>query len=215
MLLERGNAIYGVALNFRASLEALDGQLYQDPYKKPPQAPILYIRPRNTWNICGAAIPVPAGVEGLRMGGTLGIVIGRTACRVKALDALDYVAGYTVVNDASIPHVSYYRPAIRERCRDGFCSVSLALAERGALPDPNQIEVRIHINGELRCTASTRDLVRPIEKLLVDITEFLTLRRGDILLAGEPHDAPLARAGDRVQVDVDGLASLRCEVAAE
>ena len=83
------------------------------------------------------------------------------------------------------------------------------LAERDALPDPNQIEVRIQINGELRCTASTRDLVRPIERLLVDITEFLTLRREDILLAGEPHDAPLARAGDRVQVDVDGLASLR------
>jgi len=215
MLLERGNAVYGVALNFRASLEALDGQLYQDPYKKPPQAPILYIRPHTTWNTHGAAIPLPAGVEALKMGGTLGIVIGRTACGVKAQDALDYVAGYTVVIDASIPHASYYRPAIRERCRDRFCSISLAMAERNALPDPNQVEVRIHINGELRCTASTRDLVRPIETLLADVTEFLTLRRGDILLAGEPHDAPLARAGDHVQVDVDGFASLRCEVAAE
>jgi 5-oxopent-3-ene-1,2,5-tricarboxylate decarboxylase / 2-hydroxyhepta-2,4-diene-1,7-dioate isomerase len=215
MLLERGNAVYGVALNFRAALDALDSQLYQDPYKTPPQAPILYLRPRNTWNTCGAAIPVPAGVEALKMGGTLGIVIGRTACRVKAQNALACVGGYTVVNDASIPHASYFRPAIRERCRDRFCAISAAMAERDAVPDPNEIAIRIHVNGQLRCTASTRDLVRPVERLIAEITEFLTLRPGDILLVGEPHDAPLARSGDRVQVDIDGLAPLRCEVASE
>ncbi|HUA18628.1 MAG TPA: fumarylacetoacetate hydrolase family protein [Bryobacteraceae bacterium] len=215
MLLERGNAVYGVALNFRASREALAGQFYQDPYKKPPVAPILYVRPRNTWNVCGAAIPVPRDVEAVRMGGTLGIVIGRTACRVKTQRALDYVAGYTVVNDASIPHDSYFRPAIRERCRDGFCCVSPAMAERDALPDPNQVEVRIRVNGELRCRASTRDLVRPVETLIADITEFLTLRPGDILLTGEPHDAPVARAGDRVRVEIDGLPPLHCGVAPE
>ena len=215
MLLERGNAVYGVALNFRAALEALGGQLDREPYQKPPEAPVLYLRPRNTWNLCGAPIPVPAGVDRLRMGGTLAVVIGRTACRVKPSDALAYVRGYTVVNDASIPHASYFRPAIRERCRDRFCVISPAVASRYALQDPNQAEIRIHINGELRCAAFTRDLVRPIETLIADITEFATLRPGDILLAGEPYDAPLARAGDHVRVDIGGLASLHTEVAPE
>jgi len=212
MLLERGNAVYGVALNFRPALDALGDQFHRDPYKKPPQAPILYLRPRNTWNTSGKPIPVPAGVDKLRMGGTLGVVIGRTACRVKPEEALTYVRGYTVVNDASIPHASYYRPAIRERCRDGFCALSTHLV---ALPDPNRVAIRVRVNSDERCVASTSGLVRPVEQLIADITEFLTLRSGDILLVGEPQDAPLARAGDHVRVDVDGLPSLHVEVVPE
>jgi 5-oxopent-3-ene-1,2,5-tricarboxylate decarboxylase/2-hydroxyhepta-2,4-diene-1,7-dioate isomerase len=215
MLLQCGNAVYGVALNFRPALEALGEQFYSDPYKKPPEAPILYLRPRNTWNRNGAAIPVPAGLEYLRMGGTLGVVIGRTACRVKMRDALAYVGGYTIINDASIPHESYYRPAIRQRCRDGFCVIGAGVADRHALSNPNQVEIRIHVNGQLRCAASTSDLVRPVETLIADISEFLTLRPGDIILVGEPHAAPLARAGDHVRVDIQGLASLHNEVAPE
>ena len=215
MQLERGNAVYGVALNFRAALDSLGEKMNRDPYKKPPEAPVLYLRPRNTWNTNGAAIPVPADAQQLKMGGTLGVIIGRTACRVAAKDALAYVGGYTVVNDVSIPHESYYRPAIRQRCRDRFCAISPHVADRKALPDPNQSGIRIHINGRLRCEANTRGLVRPIERLIADITEFLTLRPGDIILVGEPHDAPLARAGDHVRVDIDGLAPLHIEVAPE
>jgi 5-oxopent-3-ene-1,2,5-tricarboxylate decarboxylase / 2-hydroxyhepta-2,4-diene-1,7-dioate isomerase len=215
MLLERGNAVYGVALNFRAALESLGEQMHRDPYKKPPHAPILYLRPRNTWNTNGATIPVPPDAQQLKMGGTLGVIIGRTACRVAAEDALAYVGSYTVVNDASIPHESYFRPAIRQRCRDRFCAISPKVTDRQALSNPNQVGIRIHVNGQLRCAANTSDLVRPIERLIADITEFLTLRPGDILLAGEPHDAPLARAGDHVRVDIDGLAPLHIEVAPE
>jgi 5-oxopent-3-ene-1,2,5-tricarboxylate decarboxylase/2-hydroxyhepta-2,4-diene-1,7-dioate isomerase len=76
-------------------------------------------------------------------------------------------------------------------------------------------EIRTFINGELRCRASIADLVRPIDRLIADIGEFLTLQPGDILLIGEPHDAPLARAGDRVRVEIDGLAPIENEVVAE
>ena len=76
-------------------------------------------------------------------------------------------------------------------------------------------EIRISINGELRCRANVADLVRPIDRLIADISEFLTLEPGDILLVGEPPDAPLARAGDRVRVEVDGLPALENEVVPE
>ncbi len=205
------NAVYGVALNFRAELEHLKPQMRGDPYKKPPIAPILYIKPRNTWTAHGAAISIPADVEHLKMAGTLGVVIGRTACRVPARDALAYVGGYTVVNDVSVPHESYYRPAIRQRCRDGFC----AIGDRGVLSKPDQIQIRILINDEMLCSANTRDLVRPVKRLIADVTEFMTLRPGDILLVGEPPDAPLARAGDRVRVEISGLAPLENRVVTE
>jgi len=181
-----GSAVYGVALNFRAELQRLTGQL--------PVAPVLYLRPRNTWNTNGAAIRMPADAKELKMAGTIGVVIGR---------------GYVAVNDVSIPHESYFRPAIRQRCRDGFCIIGSEVTDR--VPK----EIRISINGELRCRASTADLVRPIDRLLADIGEFLTLEPGDIVLIGEPHDAPLARAGDRVRVEVDGLAAIENEVVPE
>jgi 5-oxopent-3-ene-1,2,5-tricarboxylate decarboxylase/2-hydroxyhepta-2,4-diene-1,7-dioate isomerase len=182
---ECGNAVYGVALNFRAELENLVAR---------PVAPVLYLRPRNTWNTSGAPIQLPDGVKQLKMAGTVGFVIG---------------AGYVAVNDVSIPHESYYRPAIRERCRDGFCVIGSESTDR--LPE----EIRIWINDELRCRAKISDLLRPIDRLIADIGEFLTLQPGDIVLAGEPHDAPLAQAGDRVRVEIDGLPAIENEVVAE
>jgi 5-oxopent-3-ene-1,2,5-tricarboxylate decarboxylase/2-hydroxyhepta-2,4-diene-1,7-dioate isomerase len=180
-----GRAVYGVALNFRADLEGLH---------EPPIAPVLYLRPRNTWNMSGAAIRMPSGEKELKMAGTIGVVIG---------------SGYVAVNDVSIPHESYYRPAIKQRCRDGFCVIGSKTTDR--MPE----EIRILINGQLRCRASIGDLVRPIDRLIADISEFLTLQLGDILLVGEPHDAPLARAGDRVRVEIDGLPALENEVVRE
>ena len=61
----------------------------------------------------------------------------------------------------------------------------------------------------------SRDLVRPIHRLIADISEFLTLEPGDIVLAGEPYDAPLAQAGDRVSVQVDGLPAIENHVVPE
>jgi 5-oxopent-3-ene-1,2,5-tricarboxylate decarboxylase / 2-hydroxyhepta-2,4-diene-1,7-dioate isomerase len=177
----------------------LGEQLQRDPYKKPPVAPVLYLRPRNTWNTNGAPIRLPADTKQLKMAGTIGIVIGRA----------NQIAGYVAVNDVSIPHASYYRPAIRQRCRDGFCVVGSEMIDR----QPR--EIRISINGQLRCRATTADLVRPIDRLITDISEFLNLQPGDIVLIGEPPDAPLAQAGDRVRVEIDGLAAIENEVVPE
>jgi 5-oxopent-3-ene-1,2,5-tricarboxylate decarboxylase/2-hydroxyhepta-2,4-diene-1,7-dioate isomerase len=195
-----GNAVYGVALNFRGELESLGEQLHRDPYKKPPIAPVLYLRPRNTWNSGGSVIRLPADAKALKMAGTIGVLIGRGA---------NHIAGYLAINDVSIPHASYYRPAIRQRCRDGFCVIGSEITDR--IPS----EIRIWINGELRSRASTADLVRPIDRLIADISEFLSLQSGDIVLIGEPHNAPLAQAGDRVRVEIDGPPALENEVVAE
>jgi 5-oxopent-3-ene-1,2,5-tricarboxylate decarboxylase/2-hydroxyhepta-2,4-diene-1,7-dioate isomerase len=73
-------------------------------------------------------------------------------------------------------------------------------------------EIRTYINNELRRRASLSELVRPIEQLIADISEFLTLSPGDILLIGEPSDAPLAKPGDRVRVEIDGLPAIENRV---
>jgi 5-oxopent-3-ene-1,2,5-tricarboxylate decarboxylase/2-hydroxyhepta-2,4-diene-1,7-dioate isomerase len=205
--------VYAAALNFRGALEALGSQLFQNPYKVPPVAPILYIKPPNTWSATGAKICVPSGTAQLKMGGTLGIVIGRAASRVHESEALDYVGGWVVVNDVSIPHESIYRPAIKQQCRDGFCPIG-SIVPRGSL-DSAHARIWISVNDQLRATVAASDLIRPVPRLIADVTEFMTLRTGDTLLIGEPDNAPLAGPGDCVRVEIPGVGSIENTLVAE
>jgi 5-oxopent-3-ene-1,2,5-tricarboxylate decarboxylase/2-hydroxyhepta-2,4-diene-1,7-dioate isomerase len=195
------NSVIGVALNFQESLNRLTPSFAAAPYNCPPQAPITYLKTPNTWIESGQPIPCPAGTSHLRMAGTLGVVIGRTACNVKAKDARAYIGGYTVVNDISIPHHSYFRPALRQRCSNCFCSI-------GATAHPHHqdiFEIGVVINNILRSVTHTNTLVRPISQLIQDITEFMTFQPGDILLIGEPETSPLAVPGDAVRVEIPGV----------
>ena len=207
--------VYGVALNYRQSLEALGEAVNGPPYKAPPKAPVLYVKPRNTWTAHGAVVVLPTDVPTVAIGPTLGVVIGRTATRVRSSEAASVIAGYTVVNDLSVPHDSYYRPAIRQQCRDGFCPIGPAIVPRNAVADTRRLGVRAYVNDTLKLTANLADLIRPVDMLIQDITEFMTLVEGDVLLAGLPHGLPLARAGDTVAVEVDRVGRLENQLRAQ
>jgi 5-oxopent-3-ene-1,2,5-tricarboxylate decarboxylase/2-hydroxyhepta-2,4-diene-1,7-dioate isomerase len=207
--------VYGVLLNYRGALAALGDTVNEPPYKAPPKAPVLYIKPANTWIGDGAPIPVPGDAEALQMGAALGVVIGRTACRVPAESALDYVAGYTVVNDVSVAHESFYRPSIRFKCRDGFCPIGTAIVDRARVLNPDALRVRVFVDGALRQENTTANLIRPTARLIADVTEFMTLAAGDVLLTGVPENAPLARAGQRVAIEIEGVGRLENPLVAE
>jgi 5-oxopent-3-ene-1,2,5-tricarboxylate decarboxylase / 2-hydroxyhepta-2,4-diene-1,7-dioate isomerase len=207
--------LYGVLLNYKGALAALGEAVHKPPYKAPPKAPVLYIKPANTWIGDGAPIPVPSDVDALQMGAALGVVIGRTACRVSVEAALDYVAGYTVVNDVSVSHDSYYRPSIRLKCRDGFCPISSVIVDRTRVADPDALAVRVFVDGALRQQNTTANLIRSTARLIADITEFMTLSAGDVLLTGVPENAPLARAGQRVAIEIEGVGRLENPLIAE
>jgi 5-oxopent-3-ene-1,2,5-tricarboxylate decarboxylase/2-hydroxyhepta-2,4-diene-1,7-dioate isomerase len=148
------------------------------------------------------------------MGGTLGVVIGTRTRRVREADALRHVGSYVVVNDVSIPHQSYFRPAIRQRCRDTFCVIGSAVA-RDSAPSVECLEIRIKVNDELRCVSNTADLVRGVARLVSDISDFITLSPGDTVLVGEPEDAPLAGVGDQVRVEIDGIGAIENSILSE
>lgn len=200
--------VYGCLLNHRDALAAMASQLNEPPYKAPPQAPILYIKPRNTVVGHRTAVLVPAGSPELEMGATLGIVIGQPACHVSLERALDVVAGYTVVNDISIPHTSVYRPSMRFKCHDGFCPIGPAVVARGLVPNPDALQLSVSIDGEVVHRSSTAGLVRPIAQLICDVTEFMTLYPGDVLTVGVAAQAPRARAGQTVTITIDGVGQL-------
>ena len=205
--------VYGTLLNHRSALAAVAAEMGRPPYNAPPRAPVLYVKPRNTLARCGDPVEVPAAASGhdageVEVAACLGIVIGRTACNVPEAAGLDYVAGYLIVNDVSIPHPNYYRPSIRYKARDGFCPLGPRVAARAEVADPNALTIRTYIDGILVQTMSTADSIRSVARLLSDVSEFMTLAPGDVLAAGAAAPAPRVRAGQVVSIEAGVLGTL-------
>ena len=200
--------VYGTLLNHRSALEAVAGEAGKPPYNALPRAPVLYLKPRNTLAAGGDPVEIPAGIAELAAAACLGIVIGRTACRVSEATALDHVAGFLIVNDVSVPHSNYFRPAVRYQARDGFCPLGPRVTPRASIADPDAFVIRTYVDGALAQTAGTADLVRSASRLLAEVTEFMTLAPGDVLAAGAAAPAPRVRAGQSVRIEIDGLGAL-------
>jgi 5-oxopent-3-ene-1,2,5-tricarboxylate decarboxylase/2-hydroxyhepta-2,4-diene-1,7-dioate isomerase len=201
------------------------------PYKAPPQAPVLAVMPRHTQVFGGRPIPIPqegagAGPDGaigespgVEVGVALGIVIGRPACRVSVHEALDCVAGYLVVGELSVPAppgvAAHYRPGARWRARDGFCPLGAAFMPADRLTDADALRTTVEIDGRLVQAGDTGDRVRGVARLLADVSEFMTLRPGDVLTLGRSHGAPQARAGQRIRLSIDGVGAIEHPLVAE
>ena len=207
--------LFGVALNYQGLVDQHLAQFHEAPYKQPPVKPVLFIKTPNTRNGHDQAVIYPAGIEHLQPGPALGVVIGKDASRVSEAQALDYVAGYTIVNEFSLPEDSYYRPAVKAKCRDGFCAIGPQLIPRDQVKNPHDLSLKLWVNGELRQENSTANFVRSVPQLIAEITEFMTLHEGDVLITGTPEGRVDVLPGDRVEVQISGLGSLVNHIVAE
>lgn len=200
--------VYGVILNDTLSVQNI-GSLEEAPYKGAPKAPALYIKPANTRVSCSSTVNLPDGEKSVEVAATIGLVMGRAAGRLSVDNALDAVAGIVLAADLSLPHTSYYRPAIREKCFDG----ALPLSSVQPLSDISSLVLKTEIDGQLVDTRSLADLIRKPAQLLADVSEFMTLRQGDVLLVGVRYMAPQAKPGSQVTISADGVGSLQFSIA--
>ncbi|MCF5169953.1 fumarylacetoacetate hydrolase family protein [Pseudomonas canadensis] len=206
--------LFGVALNYQGLLDQHLAAFQQAPYQKPPTKPVLFIKTPNTRNQHDAVVRHPQG-ERLQPGPALGVVIGQRASRVSLDNAMAHVAGYAVVNEFSLPEDSYYRPAVKAKCRDGFCALGPAFVPRDQVGNPNQLSLKLWVNGELRQENSTANWVRDIPQLIAEISEFMTLYPGDVLITGTPEGRVDVVPGDTVEVEISGVGRLTSHIQAE
>jgi 5-oxopent-3-ene-1,2,5-tricarboxylate decarboxylase/2-hydroxyhepta-2,4-diene-1,7-dioate isomerase len=206
--------VVGAMFEFQSAWDAAAPTMAREPHLRPPVHPVLYIKPANTWAADGSAVMLPAGVDEVEVGATLGIAFARAASRVRVEDALSCVAGYVVVNDVTVPHASLLRPPMKHKCRDGFCPIGggRAAAEVG---DPSRLVLRAGINGRVLAQAPLAELRRDVARLIADVSDFMTLAPGDLLLVGVPAGMPRARAGDTMFVEVDGVGRVENTVRRE
>jgi 5-oxopent-3-ene-1,2,5-tricarboxylate decarboxylase/2-hydroxyhepta-2,4-diene-1,7-dioate isomerase len=205
--------VYSVLLNHRRSLDALGGAVAEAPYHGPPKSVVLAVKPAHSLVAPGGVVQVDDDAQTLEVGATLGIVIGTTACAVAEADAPGRIAGFVVACDCTLPRASHYRPQIRAMARDASCVLAAEVVPRDAVGDADALAIRAFVDGSLVQSTSTAEHVRSAARLIAEISDFITLRPGDVLLAGSAPDGPRVRAGARIAIEIDGVGRLETQVA--
>jgi 5-oxopent-3-ene-1,2,5-tricarboxylate decarboxylase/2-hydroxyhepta-2,4-diene-1,7-dioate isomerase len=206
--------VYGTLLNHASFFTQLGDAVDRPPYKGAPKAPVLFVKPRNTWVGAGDPVEIPAEFPELQAAASVGMVISRDACALSPANALDHVAGFLIVNDVSVPHAHYYRPSIRFKARDGFCPLGTLVPIR-EVPNADALMMHTYVDGVRRQTTSTEEMLRSSRQLLADVTEFMTLSAGDILCLGSAAGPPRVRPGQVVTVEIERLGALSNPFIAE
>lgn len=197
--------IYGVILNDADERTALAASFGAAPYGKMPVAPVVYIKPGQC--VSQGVVRVPADVDAVEAAPTLALLFGRDATDVAADEAMAFVGATCLALDVCVPHASHYRPAVAQRCRDGFLPLGRFVST--GLP----AAIATWIDGTPAHRWSLDRLVRPVPSLVADLSRFMTLRAGDMLLIGLPGDAPRVGPGRTVRVEADGLPPLEASFA--
>ncbi len=204
-----------VALNFIGHVEEVEEQFDEAPYKEAPKTPVLFIKPHNTLAGDGAKVQYPDNAPGLQAGPSLAVVIGKQACKVSESEAMDYIQGYTIFNDFSLPELSYFRPAITSKCYDGFGPLGPHIVDKEHIEDPHDLDIKTYVNGEVRQEAHTDELVWSIPALVEFISSFKTLYPGEVIATGFPAGRVDVAIGDEVRVEIQNIGSLTNTIVSE
>jgi 2-keto-4-pentenoate hydratase/2-oxohepta-3-ene-1,7-dioic acid hydratase in catechol pathway len=144
----------------------------------------------------------------------LALVIGKKATQIKAADAYDYVFGYLNFIDVSArgllpPGNTFYQM----KSRDTFAPMGPWLVTADEIPDPQNLQLRLSVNGGLKQNFNSNDMAHKIPRLLEWITSIHTLEPGDVVATGTNHRGLSAlQDGDRVELEIDGLGKLQLNV---
>jgi 2-keto-4-pentenoate hydratase/2-oxohepta-3-ene-1,7-dioic acid hydratase in catechol pathway len=177
-----------------------------------PEEPLLFLKPSTA--VIGPNDPIQLLPISRRIDyeGELAVVIGRLARGVRAEEVYRYILGYTCGNDVTLRDLQKKDDQwARAKGFDGSAPLGPWIETDF---DPNDAVVRTRLNGEIRQQASTTDLVFGVATLIEYVTTFMTLLPGDALLTGTPEGVGPLAAGDVVDVEVEGIGTLRNEVRA-
>lgn len=205
------STIICVGLNYRKHAEETNAPI--------PESPILFNKFKNTITANNASVPLPKMSEQVDYEVELGIVIGKECKDVSVDEALNYVAGYTAVNDFSARDLQMKTPQwMLGKISDGFCPVGPNLVTKTTIPNPNDLNLKTTLNGEVRQNSNTSDMIFSCAEIVSYMSEYMTLSPGDLILTGTPEGVILGdpedervwlKAGDQLIVEIEGIGELR------
>jgi 2-keto-4-pentenoate hydratase/2-oxohepta-3-ene-1,7-dioic acid hydratase in catechol pathway len=186
----------------------------QETGRKPPASPIIFGKASTA--VIGPEEPVVYKAELGRVDPEveLGVVIAKKAKEIPSERAMEYIGGYTVVNDVTAREmqsqdVGNHLPWYRSKGIDTFCPLGPAIVLADEIKDPGNLNLEMRVNEEVRQRANTRELIFGIPFLIHYISKFITLEPGDIIATGTPEGIAPVKPGDMMEAWVEGIGTLR------
>ncbi|MEC0089600.1 fumarylacetoacetate hydrolase family protein [Paenibacillus macquariensis] len=211
------NKIICVGLNYRKHAEETNAAI--------PEYPILFNKFNNTLTGHGDDIPLPKVSKKVDYEAELVIVIGKTAKYVTKEDALSHVFGYCTVNDLSARDLQLRTQQwlLGKSC-DKFSPLGPYLVSADELGNPNDLDIKCTVNGEVRQHSNTSDMIFHCDEIVSYISQHMTLVPGDIILTGTPEGVVLGypedkqvylKDGDIVTIEIEKLGRLTNRLVSE
>ena len=201
--------LIGIGLNYRDHAEESKIAI--------PKSPLLFGMYANAIVGPEDAIVIPPATTQVDYEAELAVVIGRQALRVSPDDALNYVAGYTIVNDVSARDLQFGdKQWTRGKSIDTFAPMGPCLTTRSELGSGDSLSIQCRVNGETLQNSNTRNLIFNAAALVSHISQTMTLEPGDVISTGTPSGVGYVRKppiflkqGDVVEIEIEGIGVLR------
>jgi len=178
-----------------------------------PETPVLFSKFNNTLAETGESIPLPDNAVQYDYEVELGVMIGKEARYVSVDEALDYVLGYFTVNDLSVRDLQFRTSQwLLGKTPDKFFPTGPCLVTADEVGDPQSLGLSCWVNGELRQSSNTADMIFSVAECISYISQYMTLKPGDVISTGTPEGVVMGmmeknwlKPGDEVVVEVEGL----------
>jgi 2-keto-4-pentenoate hydratase/2-oxohepta-3-ene-1,7-dioic acid hydratase in catechol pathway len=205
----RPQKLIGIGLNYRDHAEETKMEL--------PKEPLLFAMYSNAITAPNRPIVIPGMSRKIDYEAELAVVMGSRARHVSPEEALQYVAGYTIVNDVSARDLQRADGQwLRAKSFDTFAPMGPCLATRSSLGDADGLAIELRLNGQTMQKSNTRNLIFKVPALVSHISKVMTLEAGDVISTGTPAGVGFTRKppvylqpGDTVEIEIEGIGILR------
>lgn len=179
-----------------------------------PTEPIVFNKATSSVSGPNDAVIIPRNSKKSDWEIELGVVIGTQALYVSEADALNYVAGYCIVNDLSEREFQLERNGqwVKGKSAPTFGPLGPWLVTRDEITDPQTLDLRLSLNGDLIQNSNTNDMIFSVAQIISHLSQFMKLLPGDIIATGTPSGVGMGmnpqrflRAGDRMELEIQGL----------
>lgn len=173
-----------------------------------PAEPLIFLKPPSSLIASGDAIVYPSNSQRVDHEGELGVIIGRRARKVRPEEAMEYVLGYTCVNDITARDLQKKDGQwTRGKGFDTFCAVGPCMVAKEDLPLA-ELRIVTRLDGEVKQEGSVADMMFPVDAIISYISAFMTLEPGDLIATGTPPGVGPMQPGSTVHVEISGIGVL-------
>jgi len=214
--------IIAVGLNYRDHVK--ESLSYGDKPQEIPSEPIIFAKTPNVLIGPGESIVIPAHIKEYNFSNPrvdpeceLAVIIGKTGRHIPIEKAYEYVLGYSCFNDVSQRNIQKTDPAGWYRCKsfDTFGPIGPIVVSHNDIGDPQALNLSCKVNGVVKQSSNTRDMIFSIPVLIAYISKQFTLAEGDIIATGTPSGISPIVPGDTVEVEIERIGVLKNPVVSE